>query len=82
MPLGKEELQNRFGYHPGTDITVSKHENVRQAFFGMAMFLDGIIPDGEAKTEAFKRLQEAAMWSNFGVAELAPLAPPRALHLF
>jgi len=73
MPIGKEEIQHRFGYHPSTDVTASKHEHVREAFIGLSLFLDGTVPDGDAKEIAFKKLQEAAMWSNFAVAELAPL---------
>lgn len=76
MPKGKEDIENRFGYHPGTELTIPKHATVRQAFMALATFLDEIVPDGDAKDIAFDKLQEAAMWSNFAVAELAPVISP------
>lgn len=73
MPVGKEEIRNRWGFHAGTDDTIPKHNRVREAFIAFAEFLDEVLPDGHAKDLAFDKLQETSMWSNFGVAELAPL---------
>ena len=77
MPLGKEEIQNRFGYHQGTGVTMPQHERVREAYIMFAEFLDEVLPDGRAKSTAFTNLQQSSMWANFGVAEQAPLATKR-----
>jgi hypothetical protein len=75
MPLGRDEILHRFGYHPGTDVTVPRHTQVRDAYQAFGEFLDMILPDGRAKSTAFTNLQQSAMWANFGIAELAPVVP-------
>lgn len=76
MSLGKDEINHRFGYHPGTSVTIPKHAQVREAYKAFAEFLDLILPDGRAKSTAFTNLQQSSMWANFGVAELAPVENP------
>lgn len=78
MPVGAEDIRNRFGYHPGTDETVPKHELIREAYIAFAEFLDQQLPDGRAKSTAFTNLQQSSMWANFGVAELAPVVLPQS----
>ena len=83
MAIGKEEIRNRWGYHPATPETAGQHEAVREAYIALAEYLDQILPDGRAKSTAFTKLQESSMWANFGVAEQAPVRqsatnqPPR-----
>jgi len=74
MPVGSVEIQHRWGYHPATSKTAPLHEKVREAYMALAEYLDGILPDGRAKSSAFTKLQESSMWANYGVAELAPVA--------
>jgi hypothetical protein len=73
MPLGRDEIRHRWGYHPGTGVTGIMHDRVRTGYIALADFLDDLLPDGDAKDQALKKLQEASMWSNFAVAELSPL---------
>lgn len=77
MPVGKEDILNRFGYHPGTGVTIPRHERVREAYIAFAEFLDDVLPDGRAKSTSFTNLQQSSMWANFAVAELAPLELPK-----
>ena len=77
MALGSDEIEHRFGFHPATSVTAPKHDNVRSAFIAFAEYLDNILPDGRAKSTSFTKLQEAAMWANYGVAELAPVVTER-----
>jgi hypothetical protein len=77
MPVGQEDILNRFGYHKGTDKTIPTHERVREAYIAFAEFLDGVLPDGRAKSTSFTNLQQSSMWANFAVAELAPLELPK-----
>lgn len=72
------EINNIFGYHPGTDVTVPKHEEVRSAFLAFAKMLLPILPEGRSREIVKTKLQEAAMFSNFAVAEMAPVVPPLA----
>ena len=76
MSLGREAIEHRFGFHPGTGVTIPKHEKVRAGFMDFAEFLDLVLPDGEAKDMVIVKLQEASMWSNFAVAEMAPVVKP------
>lgn len=77
MSLGKDEIENRFGFHKATiegdNATLPKHRDVRILFREFAEKLDGILPDGRAKTIAFTSLEDASMWSHKSVAELSPL---------
>lgn len=76
MPLGPDEINHRFGFHAGTSVTVPKHQQIREAYKAFAEFLDGVLPDGRAKSTSFTKLQESSMWANFGIAELAPVVTP------
>lgn len=73
-----DQLANIFGYHPGTEETIPKHEEVRSAFLAFAKILLPILPDGKSKAIVVTKLQEASMFSNFAVAESAPVIPPPA----
>lgn len=73
MPVGKDDIRNRFGYHAGTSRTAPKHEVIREAYIAFAEFLDDQLPDGRAKSTAFTNLQQSSMWSNFAIAETAPV---------
>lgn len=81
MVMGRDEIENRFGSHPPTSVTAHKHETVKKGFISFAEFLDDILPDGRAKSTAFTQLQQASMWSNFAVAEMAPVAKPRTYRV-
>ncbi|QPX71451.1 hypothetical protein SscP1EGY_54 [Streptomyces phage SscP1EGY] len=77
MPLGVEEIENRFGFHKATiegdDATKPKHADIRAAFKDFAEYLDDVLPDGRYKSLAFTELEVASMWSHKSVAETAPL---------
>lgn len=68
-----DEIQNIFGYHAGTEDTIPKHETTRQLFLEFADRLNAILPEGRAKALAFTNLQQASMWSNYSIAETAPV---------
>ena len=77
MPVGKDEIENRFGIHKGTlegpNATAPKHAALRKEFRAFAEHLDEVLADGREKALAFTALQEASMWSHFGIASGAPL---------
>ena len=71
--LEHSEIQNRFGYHAGTEVTAPQHKLCRQKFAEVAEFLDALLPSGRAKALALTELENAAMWANKAIAEQAPL---------
>jgi len=81
MSVGREEIRNRFGFHPGTSTTIPQHERVREAFISFAEFLDKVLPDSEAKLNSLTNLQMASMWANFSIAEQAPLEKKRRYNI-
>lgn len=77
MLLGKDEIENRFGFHKasieGENATLPKHRDLRLAFRAFAEFMDGHLPDGRAKVLAFTELETASMWAHKAIAETAPI---------
>lgn len=77
MPLGKEEIEHRFGFHKatieGANASLPKHRDTRLKFREFAEFLDGVLPEGRAKSVAFTELENASMWSHKAIAETAPV---------
>lgn len=77
MAIGKQEIENRFGFHRGTvegpNATAPRHAALRVKFREFAEHLDEVLPDVREKALAFTALQEASMWSHFVIASGAPL---------
>lgn len=77
MPIGQDDIENRFGFHKATvegdQATLPRHRDIRLKFREFAEFLDGVLPDGRAKSVAFTELETASMWAHKSVAENAPL---------
>lgn len=79
--IGKEEIDNRFGFHKATvegdNATLPDHALVRKLFKRFAERLDEILPDGRAKSVAFTHLEDASMWTHKAISERAPLVEER-----
>lgn len=77
MALGKEEIENRFGFHKATlegpEATLPRHRDVRMKFREFAEFLDIMVTDSRAKSVMFTELENASMWAHKAIAENAPL---------
>lgn len=75
--IGQEEIKSRFGFHKGTiegpNATAPRHADLRREFVAFANLLDEALPDGREKALVMTKLQEASMWSHFGIALDAPL---------
>lgn len=69
------ELENRYGWHPYTEVTKEQHAEVRARFLELAKFLEEMLPAGRTKSLAHTQLEDAAMWANKAVAEQAPTLP-------
>lgn len=66
--IGREEVQNRFGYHRANADSAPKHAQVRELLETIAVQLDLLLPDGRDKSLAFTSLQEAMHWANSAIA--------------
>lgn len=77
MPVGREGIENRFGFHKGTiegeNATAPRHAGLRKEFMDFVEHLDRVLPDGRAKSIAFTELESASMWCHKSIAELAPV---------
>lgn len=69
-----ERVGNDFGFHPATEVSRPLHEESRQKFLALAEWVVLNVPNGREQSLCLTALQEAAMWSNAGIAcNLAPL---------
>jgi len=68
-----EELAQRFGFHKGTAKTGPMHQDMRKKFEDFANFLNNQLPEGRAKSVTLTELENASMWANKAIAQLAPL---------
>ena len=75
--LGRDEIENRFGYHKATiegdEATAPRHHGLRRRFKEFANHLDEVLPEGRDKALAFTALEEASMWSHKSIANTAPV---------
>ena len=71
-------IVNDFGFHPATEVTRPKHEEVRAKSLALAAFWLQTCPQSRELSLALTALQEATMWANAAVAcNEAPLEGSR-----
>lgn len=74
MAITRDDVENRFGFHPATEDTKDKHTEIRTEFIEFTSLLLSIVPEGREQSLMVTALEEASMWANAGVARnLAPL---------
>lgn len=67
--MDREEIDNRFGYHPPrSQKRVGQHQVVRNLFRNIAMSLVDLLPEGREKSTCITRLEEAMFWANAALA--------------
>ena len=64
----REELENRFRFHPATKVTGPKHDEVRNTLRAVALWVLDDIPPSRERSLALTSLQEAMMWCNAAIA--------------
>lgn len=62
------DIENRFAFHPATEVTGPKHDAVRAACRTLAHYLSGELPEGRHKALSLTALQESMMWANAAIA--------------
>jgi hypothetical protein len=69
MAISKEDLENRFSFHPAEDeVTRQAHQTVRDTCLRMAVDFVKIVPDGREQDEALDKIEEVMFWANAGIA--------------
>lgn len=67
--MDREELTNRFKYHPPPNEDVARlHQQVRSVFQSDAYWLNEVLPEGREKSLAITKIEEAMMWANAAIA--------------
>jgi len=67
--MDKAELEKRFAHHEPEGDQSKHYETIRTMAKSFALYLNGICPDGRAKSTALTKLDEAVMWANKSIAE-------------
>lgn len=63
-----QEVEQRFTFHPATDVTGPLHDAVRLHHRALAQFIEGSLPASRERSLALTALQESQMWCNAAVA--------------
>lgn len=63
-----DDILNRFRYHPATETTGPRHDDVRSECQALAEFFYDHLPESREKSLALTKLQEAMMYANSAIA--------------
>ena len=74
---GQDDILDRFRFHPATERTGPKHDEVRSLHEKLAKQLLAIVPSGRHQSLALTALQESMMWCNAAVACDLPAEAPQ-----
>jgi hypothetical protein len=67
------DLANVFTYHPPSGPEqIQQYQTLRDGGRTLAELIDADVPDGPEKTLAIRKIQEAVMWANAGIACARP----------
>lgn len=66
--IGRADLENRFRFHPATDVTGSQHDAWRGNCFALAATAVAILPAGRETSLVITALEEALFWGNAAIA--------------
>jgi len=66
--IDPQDLENRFTYHPATDMQGAKYDRIRNEALVMAQRLETLCPDSRELALAITKLEEAVFWANAAIA--------------
>ena len=64
----RDDLNNRFTYHPPKDGQPERYIAIRDSARVFAGLISGEVPNSREKSLALTKLEEAVMWANAGIA--------------
>jgi hypothetical protein len=67
MPT-REDLANRFTYHPPSNGQVEQYQRIRDAAHDFAVLISGECPESREQSLALTHLEDAVMWANAAIA--------------
>jgi hypothetical protein len=71
----EEELTKRFTYHPPKGDQPHRYEMIRAATLALAQLIVRNSPESPEQSLAIRKLEEAVMWANAGIARHERAAP-------
>lgn len=71
-----DSLENRFFYHPATEVTGPQHDLVRAASLDFARAMDEYLPDSREKSLVITKIEEAMFWANAAIARNVAVKAP------
>lgn len=67
--LDVDQIETIFSFHPPKDEKIKQaHEEVRDLCKALALSIKELVPDSPEQTTAIRKLQEAMMYANAGIA--------------
>lgn len=63
-----DDLVNRFKFHPATESTGPRHDEIRRDCGDLAKRLFNKLPDSREKSVAITKLEEVMFWANAAIA--------------
>ena len=63
-----QEIEERFQFHAGTEISRPMHTEVRTRHRELAHWVNDHVPDSRESSLALTALQESMMWCNAAIA--------------
>jgi len=66
--LTKEDLENRFTYHPPKEGQPERYNDLRDEAYLLALNILVSCPDSREKALAITKLEECVMWANAAIA--------------
>jgi hypothetical protein len=68
MATDRNEVANRFTFHPATGDKGAAHDHVRQAHLEIALRMTDMLPESREKSLCLTALQESMHWANAAIA--------------
>lgn len=78
--VGRQELFDRFSYHPPKNDQAERYSMLREQMLAIATTISTLVPPGRERATALTHLDAAMMFANAGIArgEAEPSLPPIA----
>lgn len=73
MTITKEDVEQRFIFHPPDEEKAAKHARIRREIKATAETIVESVPEGREQSLAITKMEEAMFWANAGLARSGSL---------